>query len=195
MTDDDVIGVTSHYDVITRCSRQLQQITLYVTVIFCLQPIITVNRAGTVTGVTSHYDVNQSSSTADAATVSAARRGLHGVADGDGGDGGVKLMACRGLRSKRYISDGFCRTLRPITEMLCTGQCVRGDARLQPVSGMARWRCLDGQVVSQRVRLICDNGSSKSYRLRVVKSCTCVRRRRHRRRFTRRRASSSSSVM
>lgn len=31
---------------------------------------------------------------------------------------------CKELRSKRYISDGFCTATKPITEVVCTGSCL-----------------------------------------------------------------------
>lgn len=101
---------------------------------------------------------------------------------------------CRGLRSKRYLSDGFCQTLRPISEVLCSGSCVLDDHEaLHPsvVSSWGRatggraveWRCVDGETRIRRVRLICENGDVRVYRIRVVRSCACQRhgRRQHRR--------------
>jgi len=108
---------------------------------------------------------------------------------------------CRGLRSKRYLSDGFCQTLRPISEVLCSGSCVLDDHEaLYPsfVSSWGRasggraveWRCVDDVVRHRRVRLVCENGDVRLYRVRVVRSCACQvmtssprhrRRRQHRR--------------
>jgi len=98
----------------------------------------------------------------------------------------LSTMSCRGLRSKRYLSDGFCRSLRPISEVLCTGRCVSGrHAALSPdylqllqksTSGRGfEWRCVDADVRIQRKKLICDNGDIRVYRVRVVKSCSCRR--------------------
>ena len=123
-------------------------------------------------------------------------------------------VQCNGLQSKRYINDGFCRTLKPISETLCTGFCVPPRAipdysefvrawsstrRKQQAAGPSSspdrrsqsedgepmtltggsagralgHRCVDGVVRNQRVRLVCDNGDTKVYRVRVVKSCAC----------------------
>jgi len=95
-------------------------------------------------------------------------------------------LECRGLRSKRYLSDGFCRTLRPISEVLCSGSCVLDDREaLYPavVSSWGRatggrvveWRCVDDEVRVRRVRLVCENGDVTVYRVRVVRSCACQR--------------------
>lgn len=94
---------------------------------------------------------------------------------------GSSDVGCRGLRSKRYISDGFCRTLKPISEVLCTGYCV--PERNMPwypefmqIWGRAKvmeYRCVDGVVRNQKIRLMCDNGKMRVYNVRVVKSCSC----------------------
>jgi len=106
---------------------------------------------------------------------------------------------CRGLRSKRYLSDGFCQTLRPISEVLCSGSCVLDDHEaLYPsvVSSWGRatggrsveWRCVDEQYRYRRVRLVCENGDVRVYRVRVVRNCACqmTSSQRHRRRQQRR---------
>jgi len=96
----------------------------------------------------------------------------------------ARARECRGLRSKRYLSDGFCQTLRPISEVLCSGSCLLDDhAALYPsfVSSWGRasggraveWRCVDDQVRYRRVRLVCENGDVRQYRVRVVRSCAC----------------------
>ena len=100
--------------------------------------------------------------------------------------GGGGARECRGLRSKRYLSDGFCRTLRPISEVLCSGSCVTDDHQaLYPgvVSWLGRatggraveWRCIDDLARHRRVKLVCENGEVKLYRVRVVRSCACQR--------------------
>jgi len=108
---------------------------------------------------------------------------------------------CRGLRSKRYLSDGFCQTLRPVSEVVCAGSCVLDPHEaLRPglVSSWGRasggraveWRCVDAAVRRRRVRLVCENGSVRVYRVRVVLACACQQvpaaaapaRRRHRHR-------------
>jgi len=104
-------------------------------------------------------------------------------------------LECRGLRSKRYLSDGFCQTLRPVSEVLCSGSCVLDDHEaLRPsvVSSWGRatggraveWRCVDDEVRHRRVRLYCENGSDRLYRIRVVLSCACQLHQRHRRQMT-----------
>ena len=33
-------------------------------------------------------------------------------------------VECQALRSKRYLSDGFCTSLRPVEDVVCTGSCL-----------------------------------------------------------------------
>ncbi|XP_038058141.1 sclerostin domain-containing protein 1-like [Patiria miniata] len=92
-------------------------------------------------------------------------------------------LSCTELRSKRYISDGFCTSTRPITEMVCTGECVPktlldagGD--IMKIWGRTKtkeWRCVNDVVRQRRVHLVCDNNETRTYRIRTVKSCKCKR--------------------
>jgi hypothetical protein len=97
-------------------------------------------------------------------------------------------VSCRGLRSKRYVSDGFCRTIRPISEILCTGYCLpERNLPWYPEflqdwghANVLEYRCVDGVVKQQRTKLMCDNGKTRVYTVKVVKSCACQRQtRRH----------------
>ncbi|XP_052132231.1 sclerostin domain-containing protein 1-like [Frankliniella occidentalis] len=36
------------------------------------------------------------------------------------------------------------------------------------------WRCTDSGWKRQRVKLLCPDGSTRSYRIRVVQTCRCV---------------------
>ncbi|XP_022104273.1 sclerostin domain-containing protein 1-like [Acanthaster planci] len=92
-------------------------------------------------------------------------------------------LSCTELRSKRYISDGFCTSTRPITEMVCTGECVprsllNEGADIVKVWGRTKtkeWRCVNDVVKLRRVHLVCNNGETRTYRIRTVKSCKCKR--------------------
>lgn len=90
-------------------------------------------------------------------------------------------LGCKELRSKRYISDGFCTSIKPVTEVVCSGICL-------PVSELpwytevvdewtkrstTEWRCVNDVVRRKRVHLICRNGERRSYRIRTVRSCKC----------------------
>jgi len=92
-------------------------------------------------------------------------------------------MGCHEMISKRYISDEFCTSVRPVTERVCTGHCVPVDvlpwysqyvevwARSKPIS----WRCVERRRRTRRVKLRCDNGQIRRYPLRVVSGCRCKR--------------------
>ncbi|XP_019617479.1 PREDICTED: sclerostin domain-containing protein 1-like [Branchiostoma belcheri] len=92
-------------------------------------------------------------------------------------------MGCRELKSKKYISDGFCTSVRPINEVVCAGQCL--PTRLLPdyaefekywsTNKVREWRCLNDQVRTKKVDLICENGEMRSYPIRVIRSCKCKR--------------------
>ncbi|XP_007883716.2 sclerostin [Callorhinchus milii] len=92
-------------------------------------------------------------------------------------------FSCRELRSTRYISDGSCRSLKPVRELICSGQCL--PAHLLPNSiGRSRWwsrhrpsdyRCIPAHSRTQRARLRCQNGETRTYKVRVVTGCKCKR--------------------
>ncbi|KAM4526866.1 sclerostin [Fundulus diaphanus] len=95
-------------------------------------------------------------------------------------------MSCRELRSTRYITDGSCRSAKPIRELLCSGQCL--PAHLMPNSivrgkwwrnSAADYRCIPAHSRTRRVQLQCPNGNTRTYKIRVVTSCKCKRFRPH----------------
>lgn len=90
-------------------------------------------------------------------------------------------IECKALRSKRYITDGFCTSLKPVEDMVCTGNCL-------PISDLPwyaefikvwsrtktlQYRCVDDSVRYKRVTFVCDSGETRSYKIRVVRSCKC----------------------
>ena len=92
-------------------------------------------------------------------------------------------VGCKELRSQRYLSDGLCTSVRPITEVLCTGHCVPPRqlpwyaqfVKVWARTKVLEWRCVTAVVRHQRVSLLCDNGDTRTYRVRVVKACKCKR--------------------
>lgn len=95
-------------------------------------------------------------------------------------------VSCRELRSTRYITDGSCRSAKPIRELVCSGQCL--PAHLMPNSILrGKWwrssasdyRCIPAHSRTRRVQLQCPNGNTRTYKIRVVTSCKCKRFRPH----------------
>ncbi|XP_038592324.1 sclerostin [Micropterus salmoides] len=95
-------------------------------------------------------------------------------------------LSCRELRSTRYITDGSCRSAKPVKELVCSGQCM--PAHLMPNSiGRGKWwrsnssdyRCIPAHSRTRRVQLQCPNGNTRTYKIRVVTSCKCKRFRPH----------------
>ncbi|KAM9715623.1 sclerostin [Menidia menidia] len=96
-------------------------------------------------------------------------------------------LSCRELRSTRYITDGSCRSSKPVRELLCSGQCL--PARLAPNSiahrgkwwrgGAPDYRCIPAHARMRRVQLQCPGGGARTYKIRVVTSCKCKRFRPH----------------
>ncbi|NP_001161651.1 sclerostin isoform X1 [Saccoglossus kowalevskii] len=92
-------------------------------------------------------------------------------------------VGCTELRSKRYISDGFCTSKKPIAEVVCAGECV--PTRILPfysdytkVWGRTKtreWRCVNDEERYKRVHLQCSNGNTRTYRIKTVRSCKCKR--------------------
>lgn len=99
---------------------------------------------------------------------------------------GASELSCRELRSSRYVTDGSCRSAKPIKELVCSGQCL--PARLMPNSiGRGKWwrsntseyRCIPAHSRTRRIRLRCPNGNTRTYKMRTVTSCKCKRFRAH----------------
>ena len=90
-------------------------------------------------------------------------------------------VGCRELRAKRYISDGFCTSTKPINEVVCTGTCLpirdlpwyAEFVKYWAKSKYREWQCEEGVVRRKSVHLLCRNGQYRTYRIKVVKSCTC----------------------
>lgn len=95
----------------------------------------------------------------------------------------TEQVGCSELRSKRYISDGFCTSVKPITEVVCSGHCLPlrtlpWYAQIQKVWAKYKakeWRCVEDKVTRKRVHLLCDNSERRSYKIKVVRSCKCKR--------------------
>uniref|UniRef100_A0A4W4E6T5 Sclerostin domain-containing protein 1 n=1 Tax=Electrophorus electricus TaxID=8005 RepID=A0A4W4E6T5_ELEEL len=95
------------------------------------------------------------------------------------------LVGCRELRSTKYISDGQCTSISPVKELVCAGECL--PALLLPnwIGGHGRrawgraggpdWRCVNDKTRTQRIRLQCQDGSSRTYKIAVVTGCKCKR--------------------
>ncbi|XP_026132069.1 sclerostin [Carassius auratus] len=99
---------------------------------------------------------------------------------------GASELSCRELRSTRYITDGSCRSVKPVKELVCSGQCL--PAHLMPNSILrGKWwrssssdyRCIPAHSRTQRIQLQCPNGPNRTYKIRVVTSCKCKRYTRH----------------
>ncbi|XP_063041076.1 sclerostin domain-containing protein 1b [Engraulis encrasicolus] len=100
-------------------------------------------------------------------------------------------VGCRELRSTKYISDGQCTSLSPVKELVCAGECL--PAHLLPnwigtggagagYSGRywtrrdaQEWRCVTDRTRTQRIRLQCLDGSTRTYKIQAVTACKCKR--------------------
>ncbi|XP_061771517.1 sclerostin domain-containing protein 1a [Nerophis ophidion] len=105
----------------------------------------------------------------------------------------VSQIGCRELRSTKYISDGHCTSINPIKELVCAGQCLPAQMLQNWIggpysrkfwarrstspsrSGGQDWRCVNDKTRTQRIRLQCQNGSTRTYKITVVTSCKCKR--------------------
>ncbi|KAL4629648.1 sclerostin domain-containing protein 1-like [Arapaima gigas] len=105
---------------------------------------------------------------------------------GDGVRGEEATLGCRELRSTRYISDGRCTSLHPVKELVCAGECLPSHMLPNWIGGGYRakfwarrnereWHCMTDRTRVQRVHLLCPDGSSRTYKVRVVTSCKCKR--------------------
>lgn len=90
-------------------------------------------------------------------------------------------VGCRELRAKRFISDGFCTSIKPIREVVCAGNCLpirdlpwyAEFVKVWAKSKVREWQCEEDMVQRQWVHLLCRNGQYRKYRIKVVKSCKC----------------------
>ncbi|KAG9350223.1 hypothetical protein JZ751_026576 [Albula glossodonta] len=101
-------------------------------------------------------------------------------------DAGASELSCRELRSTRYITDGSCRSAKPVKELVCSGQCVPSHLLPNSIlrgkwwrSSSSDYRCIPAHSRTQRVQLQCPHGNSRTYKIRVVTSCKCKRYTRH----------------
>ncbi|KAM9774430.1 sclerostin [Syngnathus typhle] len=97
-------------------------------------------------------------------------------------------LSCRELLSTRYITDGSCRSAKPVKELVCSGQCL--PSHLMPNSiGRGKWwrtgggtsdyRCIPAHSRTRRVQLHCSNGNTRTHKIRMITSCKCKRFRPH----------------
>lgn len=92
-------------------------------------------------------------------------------------------LGCKELRAKRFISDGFCTSLKPLKEVVCAGQCMPIKETNMPwwaeftkywaKPKFMEWRCVDSVTKLKKVQLMCENGETRTYKIRIVKSCRC----------------------
>ncbi|KAM9724483.1 sclerostin domain-containing protein 1a [Menidia menidia] len=119
-----------------------------------------------------------------------ARNGGRGAVSGAGGapDRGERSqIVCRELRSTKYISDGQCTSINPIKELVCAGECLPAQMLDNWIGGGAHgrkfwarrsgqdWRCVNDKTRTQRIRLQCQDGSARTYKITAVTSCKCKR--------------------
>lgn len=91
-------------------------------------------------------------------------------------------LGCRELRSTKYISDGQCTSLKAVNELVCAGECLPAHLLPNWIGGgywarrdVSEWRCVNEHVRTQRVKLWCRDGSTRTYKIAAVTSCTCKR--------------------
>ncbi|KAF7642588.1 hypothetical protein LDENG_00255340, partial [Lucifuga dentata] len=96
-------------------------------------------------------------------------------------------VGCRELRSTKYISDGQCTSVNPIKELVCAGECLPAHLLPNWIGGggytgrywsrrdAQEWRCVIDRTRTQRIRLECQDGSTRTYKITVVTSCKCKR--------------------
>lgn len=95
-------------------------------------------------------------------------------------------LSCRELRSTRYITDGSCRSAKPVKELVCSGQCMPSHLVPNFIARGKWWRnnasdyrCIPAHSRMRRIQLHCPNGTSRTYKIRAVTSCKCKRFRTH----------------
>uniref|UniRef100_A0A672Z4K7 Sclerostin domain containing 1b n=1 Tax=Sphaeramia orbicularis TaxID=375764 RepID=A0A672Z4K7_9TELE len=96
-------------------------------------------------------------------------------------------VGCRELRSTKYISDGQCTSVNPIKELVCAGECLPSHLLPNWIGGggytgrywsrrdTLEWRCVIDRTRTQRIRLQCEDGTTRTYKITVVTSCKCKR--------------------
>ncbi|XP_069119740.1 sclerostin domain-containing protein 1-like [Argopecten irradians] len=93
-------------------------------------------------------------------------------------------IKCKMLMSKRLLYDGKCTSSDYVVERVCAGRCH--PARQENKSWWAEylkywhsqyvkdWKCKAGKTRRQKVMLLCPDGSYRTYKIKVVKTCNCV---------------------
>ena len=94
-------------------------------------------------------------------------------------------ISCTELRAKRFISDGFCTSIKPIKEVVCAGHCFPIKEQNLPwwaefkkywaKPKFKEWRCVEDVTKLKKVQLMCENGETRTYKIKIVKSCKCKR--------------------
>ncbi|XP_055076352.1 sclerostin domain-containing protein 1b [Paramisgurnus dabryanus] len=92
-------------------------------------------------------------------------------------------VGCRELRSTKYISDGQCTSLNPVKELVCAGECLPthllpnwiGRGHYWNRRDAQEWRCVTDRTRTQRIKLQCQDGSTRTYKITAVTSCKCKR--------------------
>ncbi|KAK6182625.1 hypothetical protein SNE40_010267 [Patella caerulea] len=90
-------------------------------------------------------------------------------------------MGCTELRAKRFISDGFCTSMKPIKEVVCAGKCLpirdipwyAEFIKIWSRDKYNDYQCEEDIVRRKKVRLLCRNGEYRTYKVKVVRSCKC----------------------
>lgn len=95
---------------------------------------------------------------------------------------GILNLGCEGIRIRRYVSNGRCTSRRPIRDMICDGHCLPMDELpwfpefSKIISRHKReWRCVADDVRNKKVTVMCNDGTKRKYRVRVIRSCKCKR--------------------
>lgn len=92
-------------------------------------------------------------------------------------------VGCRELRSTKYISDGQCTSVNPVKELVCAGECLPTHLLPNWIGGghywnrrdAQEWRCVTDRTRTQRIKLQCQDRSTRTYKITAVTSCTCKR--------------------
>ncbi|XP_044300694.1 sclerostin [Varanus komodoensis] len=91
-------------------------------------------------------------------------------------------FSCREVYSTRYVTEGPCRSIKPIRELICSGQCL--PSHLLPNSiGKGKWwrqnaldyRCIPAHSRSQRVQVTCPGEDIRTIKVRTITACKCKR--------------------
>ncbi|NXY84099.1 SOST protein, partial [Alcedo cyanopectus] len=91
-------------------------------------------------------------------------------------------FSCREMRTTRYVTEGLCRSIKPVKELVCSGLCVPSHL-LPNAIGRGKWwrqsarefRCVPARARPQRVQMACPDGTTRTAKLRAVTACKCKR--------------------